>query len=150
MHYEFTKILQKYIVIEENYISLLKTLILYVSACEALSLYFCTSWWNPTRIPSSSSSIGLLNLSCTVPLSVICLISATHRLGTQTLNGTTTSCPYTNLNSVRHVNFLHVVLYAHSNVGIFTFQSSLFTLQIFVRAFSKILLKSSTIPFARG
>jgi hypothetical protein len=47
------------------------------------------------------------------------VIAATRRLGTRNSNGTTASCPYTNLNGVCPVNFLHVVLYAHSTAGIF-------------------------------
>ena len=48
------------------------------------------------------------------------------------------------------VNFLHVVLYAHSIAGTLRSQSSLLTLHIFVRAFSRILLKASTMPLAYG
>jgi hypothetical protein len=83
-----------------------------------------------------------------VPLSVVFVIVATRRLGTQNSNGTTASYPYTNLNGVCLVKLFHVVLYAHITVGIFKSQSSLLTLQIFVKSFSKILLKASTIPFS--
>jgi hypothetical protein len=48
------------------------------------------------------------------------------------------------------VNFFHVILYAHSIDGTFRSQSSLLTLQIFVSAFSRILLKASTVSFACG
>jgi hypothetical protein len=68
--------------------------------------------------------------------------------GVKNYNGISASCPYTNMNGVCPVNFLHVVLYAHNIVGIFKSQSTLFTLQILVKAFFKILLKDSTIPFA--
>jgi hypothetical protein len=76
------------------------------------------------------------------------VISATHRLGTNNSNGTTASFPYTNLNGVCPVNFLHVVLYAHSTAGIFESQSSLLTLKILVKAFYRIFLKASTVPFS--
>jgi hypothetical protein len=76
------------------------------------------------------------------------VIVATRRLGTRNSNGTTASFPYTNLNGVCPVNFLHVVLYAHSIAGIFKSQSPLLTLQILVKSFSKILLKASTVPFS--
>jgi hypothetical protein len=46
------------------------------------------------------------------------VVAATNRLGTKNSNGTTTSCPYTNINGVCLVNFLHVVLYAQNIVGI--------------------------------
>jgi hypothetical protein len=78
------------------------------------------------------------------------VIAATHRLGTKNSNGTTFSFPYTNLNGVCPVKILHVVLYAHSTVGIFKFESSMLTLQIFIREFSKILLKASTVHFSQG
>jgi hypothetical protein len=78
------------------------------------------------------------------------VIVATGRLGSKTSNRTIASYPYTNLNGVFPVNVLHVVLYAHSIVGIFKSQSSLLTLHIFVNAFSMILLNASTVPFARG
>jgi hypothetical protein len=93
-------------------------------------------------------SISLFNLSFTAPFSVMLVIVTMREVGTGNSKGTTTSCPYTNLNGVCPINFLHVVLYSHSTVGIFNSQSSLLTLQIFVRAFSKILLKASAVPFA--
>jgi hypothetical protein len=75
------------------------------------------------------------------------VIVATRRLGTKNSNGTTAPCPYTNKNGVYPVKFLHVVLYAHSTDGIFESQSSLLTLQILVKEFSRMLLKASTVPF---
>jgi len=83
-------------------------------------------------------------------LSVMLVVVTMHRMGTINSNGTTASCPYTNMNGVCPVYFLHVVLYAHITIGIFKSQSSLLTLQIFVRAFSKILLKDSIVPFSLG
>jgi hypothetical protein len=85
-----------------------------------------------------------------VPRFVILVIVATRRLGTKNSNGTTTSCPYTNMNSVCLVNFLHVVLYAHNIVGIFKSQPSLLTLQIFVNAFYRILIKATTVHLLEG
>jgi hypothetical protein len=61
-----------------------------------------------------------------MPIFVMLVIAATHIMGTENSNGTTASCPYTNMNGVCPVNFLHVVLYAHSTTGIFKSQSSLF------------------------
>jgi hypothetical protein len=54
------------------------------------------------------------------------------------------------MNGIFPINVLHVVLYSHNTTGIFRSQSSLLTLQIFVDAFSRILLKASTIPFSYG
>jgi hypothetical protein len=65
-----------------------------------------------------------------VPLSIILVISAMHRLGTRNFNGTIDSCPYTNMNGVCLVNSLHVVLYAHSTAGFFKSQLSLLTLEV--------------------
>jgi hypothetical protein len=76
------------------------------------------------------------------------VIVAMHRLGTKNSNGTIASFPYTNLNGVCPINFLHVVLYSHRIVGIFKSQSYMLTLHILVRAFFKILLKVSTVPFS--
>jgi hypothetical protein len=81
------------------------------------------------------------SLSFTVPHFVMLVIVATCRLGTKNSNGTIASCPYTNLNGVFLVKFLHVVLYAHNIVGIFKSQSSLLTLQILVREFSRIFIE---------
>lgn len=70
------------------------------------------------------------------------------KLGTMYFIDMTTSYPYTKLKGVWPVNFLHVVLYAHNVVGILRSQSFLFTLHTFLSAFSIILLKASTVPFA--
>jgi hypothetical protein len=76
------------------------------------------------------------------------VIVDTRRQGTRNYNGIISSFPYTNINGVFLVNLLHVVLYSRSTAGIFKSQSSLLTLQILVRAFSKILLKASTVQFS--
>jgi hypothetical protein len=76
------------------------------------------------------------------------MIFAMRKLGTKNCNGTTTSCPYTNLNGVCPEMFLHVVLYAYNTSGIFKSQSSLLKLKIFFKEFSTILLKASTVAFA--
>jgi len=64
--------------------------------------------------------------------------------------GIIASKPYAKKNGVSHAIFLHVVWYAHSIAEILKYQSSRFTLHIFVSAFSRILLNASTVPFARG
>jgi hypothetical protein len=78
------------------------------------------------------------------------MIVATHGLGTINSIDITPSYPYTNLKGVFLVNFLLVVLYAHNTTRNLKSQSSLHTLQIFVNAFSRILLNSSTVPLACG
>ena len=88
-------------------------------SCQALSLAFYTSWWNPTRILSSSLIISWLSLSFTAPSSIMFVIAATRRLGTRNYNGTNASCPYTSLNGVFPVNSLHVVSYAQIIAHIF-------------------------------
>jgi len=97
----------------------LKFFLLICLSCQALSLSFYTSWWNPARILYSSMIISWFSLSCTASRSVMFLIDATRGLVTKKYNATTASCPYTNLNGVYHVKCFHVVLYAHSIVGIF-------------------------------
>jgi hypothetical protein len=74
------------------------------------------------------------------------VIAATRILGTINYNVTTASYPYTNMNGVCPVKLLHVVLYAHSTVGIFKSQSSLLTLQFLVKIL--ILFKDSIVPFS--
>jgi hypothetical protein len=87
------------------------------------------------------------SISFTMPLSVMLVIVYVRRLGTINSNRTTASCSYPNLNGVCPIKLLHVVLYAHNTTGIFKSQSSLLTMQFFVQAFSKILLKSYTLQF---
>jgi hypothetical protein len=69
------------------------------------------------------------------------VIVATRRLGTKNSNGTTASCPYTNLNGVFPVNFLHVVMYAHNTAGIFKSQLSLFDIADLCQCVLKDLIK---------
>jgi len=127
-----------------------KVFILICLSCQYFSLYFYTFWWNPSRIWSSSMIINWFILSCTMPHYVMCVIIAMCRLGTKNSNGTTDSCRYTNMNGVCPVNFLHVVVYSHNTAGTLRSQSSLLTLQIFVSAFSRILLNASTALFSCG
>jgi hypothetical protein len=81
-------------------------------------------------------------------LSVILVIAAMRKMGTINSDGTTASCPYTNMNGVCHVKLLHVVLHAHNTTSIFKSQSSMLTLQMLVKSFSKILLNVSIVPFS--
>jgi hypothetical protein len=83
-----------------------------------------------------------------MPRSFMLVIVATWRPGTKNYNGTNDYCPYTNLNGVCPVNFLHVVMYAHNTIGIFKSQLSMLTLNIFFSAFSRILLTVCTVPFS--
>jgi hypothetical protein len=57
-----------------------------------------------------------------MPHSVMLVIVSTHKLGTKHSNGTTASCPYTNLNGGFPIKCLHVVLYSHNTAGIFKSQ----------------------------
>ena len=94
------------------------------------------------------------NISSTRPTSIISLIAASLRLGTMysinEFHRHKTSFPYTNMNGVWHVNFWQDVWYSHSTTKFLWSQSSLWTLQIFVNAFSRILLNASTTPFSYG
>jgi hypothetical protein len=99
---------------------------------------------------SSSSCNNCENISSTALESERSAITATCRLRTINSIGITTSCPYTKLKGVYPVKFLLVVLYVPNNVWILKSQSSLPILQIFVSAFSKILLKDFNIPFSLG
>lgn len=117
-------------------------------SCQDFSLAFCTYRWNPTmNMYSSKASIwDILSFIMLGPS--IFVTAAILRLGIMYSISITVSSPYTNLKSVFPVSYLHVILYALNATRILKSQSSLFTLRTFINAFSIILLKYSTIPFA--
>jgi hypothetical protein len=97
---------------------------------------------------SSSSYNNCDNISSIATDSERSTITAMNKIDTINSIGITSSFPYTNLKGVWPVKFFLVVLYSHNNAGILKSQSSLYMLLIFVKSFSKILLKASTVPFS--
>ena len=117
-------------------------------SCHAFCLWFSIVWWNPTTKCSSSIWRSCNNLCSTTSPLVIFVSTSILRLDTMYSIGTIASCPYTSLNGVCPVSRLQIVQYAHITTDTFWSQSSRRTLHTLVNAFSRILLKASTVPFA--
>lgn len=86
-----------------------KILCLICSSCHALSLTFWTFCLNPAMNRSSSSSSNYDIRSASATESSISVNAAILKLGNTNSIGTTASCPYTILNGVCPVNFLHFI-----------------------------------------
>ena len=123
----------------------LKCLVLRWWSCHVFCLWFSVLWWNPA---TKHSSIWMsYNNICSKASTLFISVSTTIlMIGTIYSIGTTNSFPYTSLNGVCHVNHLHVVQYAHSTAETLWSQSSLRSLHTLINAFSRILLKDSTVP----
>ena len=146
MHLQLASVFENFVVVHKNKASDWELLILNVSIVPyLLPLFF---YILKVMKRSSSKWINWSNLSSTTSKYRIFVMVTTLRLGTTYSIGMTTSFPYTNLNGVCHVNFLHVVWYSHSTTEILWSQSSLLMLQTLVSAFSRIVLNASTTPYA--